>query len=68
LDPQITGSKTGKKTQIALNSNDKLFTNIRDLNFSVLGNYLNKKAKEIEEYYNVSSGSSAKIYSTLATT
>ncbi len=40
-----------KKAKIALNSNDKLYSDLRDLNFSVIGPLLNKKAKEIDEYY-----------------
>eukprot|EP01114_Cavostelium_apophysatum_P016053 TRINITY_DN4505_c0_g1_i1.p1 TRINITY_DN4505_c0_g1~~TRINITY_DN4505_c0_g1_i1.p1 ORF type:complete len:397 (-),score=119.29 TRINITY_DN4505_c0_g1_i1:26-1216(-) len=52
LDPEIVGSqKGGKNVKVALNSNDKLFMDIRNLNFSVLLPILNKKAKEIDEYY-----------------
>lgn len=54
LDPEIVGNpQGGKKAKIPLNSNDKLYSVIRDLNFSVLGPFLNKKAKEIDEYYRV---------------
>jgi len=52
LDPSFFGNdKGGKKLKTALNSNDKLYAQIRDLNFSVLGPFLNRKAKEIDEYY-----------------
>jgi hypothetical protein len=39
--------------KIPLNSNDRLYSDLRDLNFTVVGPRLNKKAKEIDEYYNV---------------
>lgn len=57
LDPELVGkaeeaSKKGiKKIKTPLNSNDKLFAFLRDVNFGVLGPLLNKKAKEIDEYY-----------------
>eukprot|EP01102_Stenamoeba_stenopodia_P011988 TRINITY_DN372_c0_g1_i1.p1 TRINITY_DN372_c0_g1~~TRINITY_DN372_c0_g1_i1.p1 ORF type:complete len:619 (+),score=176.59 TRINITY_DN372_c0_g1_i1:181-2037(+) len=41
----------GKKVKTVLNSNAKLYAEIRDLGFSVLGPLLNKKAKHIDEYY-----------------
>lgn len=40
-----------KKVKTPLNSNDKLFRDIRDLNFSVVGPRLNEKAKVIDKYY-----------------
>eukprot|EP01122_Echinamoeba_exundans_P013588 TRINITY_DN5959_c0_g1_i1.p1 TRINITY_DN5959_c0_g1~~TRINITY_DN5959_c0_g1_i1.p1 ORF type:complete len:685 (-),score=163.48 TRINITY_DN5959_c0_g1_i1:50-2104(-) len=40
-----------KKLKTPLNSNDKIFRDIRDLNFSVVGPILNQKAKMIDEYY-----------------
>jgi len=54
VDPEIIGGQKHpekKKQKVALNSSDKLFAVLRDLNFSVLGPILNKKAKEIDEYY-----------------
>ena len=39
--------------KIPINSNDRLYADLRDLNFTVVGPRLNKKAKEIDEYYNV---------------
>jgi len=57
LDPDLVGkaeeaAKKGiKKVKTPLNSNDKLFSFLRDVNFGVLGPLLNKKAKEIDEYY-----------------
>jgi hypothetical protein len=49
----VGGQKTGKKMKVPLNSNDKLFTDIRDANFSTVLPILNRKAKEIDEYYKV---------------
>ncbi|KYQ94306.1 Sec1-like family protein [Tieghemostelium lacteum] len=40
-----------KKVPFPLHSNDKVYSEIRDTNFSVLSSHLNKKAKEIDEYY-----------------
>lgn len=54
LEPEIVGSKSTKNVKVPLNSNDKLYSEIRDLNFSVLGPLLNRKAKEIDQYYKVS--------------
>ena len=56
VDPEIVGAtSTGtgpvKKNKVPLNSNDRLYNELRDLNFSVVGPYLNRKAKEIDEYY-----------------
>ncbi len=52
VEPEIVGQpKGGKKVKIVLNSNDKLYSEIRDLNFTVIGPMLNKKAKFIDEYY-----------------
>ncbi|EGC32075.1 hypothetical protein DICPUDRAFT_155993 [Dictyostelium purpureum] len=42
---------TGKKVPFPLHSNDKVYSEIRDTNFSVLSGLLNKKAKDIDEYY-----------------
>jgi vacuolar protein sorting-associated protein 33A len=41
----------GKKVKHPLNSNDQLYSELRDLNFSALGPVLNRKAKEIDDYY-----------------
>lgn len=54
VDPDIAGAtnvQAGKKVKIPLNSNDKLYDEIRNMNFSQLGQFLNRKAKEIDEYY-----------------
>jgi hypothetical protein len=40
-----------KKVKTPLNSNDKIFRDVRDLNFTVVGPILNQKAKLIDEYY-----------------
>jgi len=62
LEPEFLGlseealkkaKEEGKKIKTPLNSNDKLYSQLRDLNFAVLGPLLNKKAKEIDEYYKV---------------
>lgn len=56
LDPAILGQKgAAKKVKIVLNGNDKFFGEIRDLNFSVLGPLLHRKAKEVAETFNVKS-------------
>ncbi|OBZ88579.1 Vacuolar protein sorting-associated protein 33A [Choanephora cucurbitarum] len=55
-----TGSSAGlnappaapiKKKKYVLNSSDKLFSQLRDQNFAVVGNMLNKIAKRINENY-----------------
>eukprot|EP01117_Protostelium_nocturnum_P018631 TRINITY_DN7835_c0_g2_i5.p1 TRINITY_DN7835_c0_g2~~TRINITY_DN7835_c0_g2_i5.p1 ORF type:complete len:478 (-),score=128.99 TRINITY_DN7835_c0_g2_i5:569-2002(-) len=61
LDPQITAStavkkdnpseSANKKGKHPLNANDKVYSTLRDLNFNSVGPLLNKKAKEIDEYY-----------------
>jgi hypothetical protein len=53
LDPIILGQKGAKKVKIVLNGNDKFFGEIRDLNFSVLGPLLHRKAKEVADTFNV---------------
>lgn len=54
VDPEVLGNPKGpKKMKIPINSNDRLYADLRDLNFTVVGPRLNKKAKEIDEYYNV---------------
>ncbi|CAG8747928.1 7256_t:CDS:2, partial [Funneliformis caledonium] len=42
-----------KKKKIALNSSDKLFVQLRDMNFAVVGGVLNRVAKRINEDYEV---------------
>eukprot|EP00163_Fabomonas_tropica_P032762 TRINITY_DN8359_c0_g1_i1.p1 TRINITY_DN8359_c0_g1~~TRINITY_DN8359_c0_g1_i1.p1 ORF type:complete len:600 (+),score=140.03 TRINITY_DN8359_c0_g1_i1:778-2577(+) len=51
LEPEVLGQSGVKKVKTPLNSNDKLYSEIRDLNFSVLGPLLNKKATYISENY-----------------
>ena len=43
--------KDGKRRKIPLNSNDPVFKDIRDANFSAVGNMLNKKAVYLDENY-----------------
>jgi hypothetical protein len=49
-----TSTAAGKKKKYVLNSSDKLFSQLRDKNFAVVGGMLNKIAKRINENYEVS--------------
>lgn len=49
-----TAGQPGKKKKQVLNSSDKLFSELRDQNFTVVGGMLNKLAKRINEDYAVS--------------
>eukprot|EP01124_Arcella_intermedia_P019847 TRINITY_DN2719_c0_g1_i1.p1 TRINITY_DN2719_c0_g1~~TRINITY_DN2719_c0_g1_i1.p1 ORF type:complete len:636 (+),score=141.62 TRINITY_DN2719_c0_g1_i1:60-1967(+) len=52
IDPKAENKDPSRQRMtILLNSNDKTFLKLRDLNFSVVGKLLNQKAKEIEEFY-----------------
>jgi len=61
LDPQILGTvavkkenaapEPTKKQKVPLNSSDRVYTALRDINFNGVGPLLNKKATEIAEYY-----------------
>lgn len=44
--------------KIPLNCNDKVYHEVRDMNFSQIGPFLNRKAKEIDEYYKSRHGAS----------
>ncbi len=44
-------SVPGKKKKVPLNGGDKLFEELRDLNFAVVGGLLNKVAKRINADY-----------------
>ncbi|KAF8941229.1 hypothetical protein BGZ58_001033 [Dissophora ornata] len=46
-----SGSAPGKKKKVPLNGGDKLFGELRDLNFAVVGGLLNKVAKRINADY-----------------
>uniref|UniRef100_A0A7S4KP01 Vacuolar protein sorting-associated protein 33A n=1 Tax=Paramoeba aestuarina TaxID=180227 RepID=A0A7S4KP01_9EUKA len=48
--PQTTRNGT---VSTPLNANDMMYSLIRDLNFAVLGPFLNGKAKEIRDYYKI---------------
>lgn len=50
-----------KKKKYVLNSSDKLFGQLRDQNFAVVGGMLNKIAKRINENYEVSSTSVSRL-------
>jgi hypothetical protein len=47
----MTQAERMKKMKVPLNSNDAVFTDVRDLNFARVGPNLNEKARIIEEYY-----------------
>ncbi|RZC60943.1 hypothetical protein C5167_022701 [Papaver somniferum] len=53
LDASIMGNQLqeGKKTKVPLNSSDKLFKETRDLNFGVVLQVLNQKAKDMRQDY-----------------
>uniref|UniRef100_A0A6B2KZZ3 Uncharacterized protein n=1 Tax=Arcella intermedia TaxID=1963864 RepID=A0A6B2KZZ3_9EUKA len=52
LDPKTENKEPpGKKLKTPLNSNDRLFSDIRDLNFASVGPHLHAKAKLIDEHY-----------------
>ncbi|KAF9403342.1 hypothetical protein BGZ94_004644, partial [Podila epigama] len=46
-----SGAAPGKKKKVPLNGGDKLFGELRDLNFAVVGGLLNKVAKRINADY-----------------
>jgi hypothetical protein len=50
-DKPLTQAEKMKKIKVPLNSNDAIFSDVRDLNFARVGPNLNEKAKIIEEYY-----------------
>jgi len=50
-DKPMTAAERAKKLKVPLNSNDAIFSDIRDLNFARVGPNLNEKARIIEEYY-----------------
>jgi hypothetical protein len=52
--PPPPSSMPAKKKKYVLNSSDKLFSQLRDQNFAVVGGMLNKIAKRINENYEVS--------------
>ena len=47
--PSTDASAAGKKVKVALNSNDKVFADLRDLNFSVVGSALKKRALALQQ-------------------
>lgn len=47
----LSAAERAKKMKVPLNSNDAIFTDVRDLNFARVGPNLNEKARIIEEYY-----------------
>jgi hypothetical protein len=50
---QTSSQHQTKKKKIALNSGDRLFAQLRDMNFAVVGGFLNRIAKRINEDYEV---------------
>ncbi|XP_028788975.1 vacuolar protein-sorting-associated protein 33 homolog [Neltuma alba] len=51
LDSSIMGQQEGKKMKVPLNSSDKLFKEIRDLNFEVVVQILRQKATSMKQDY-----------------
>uniref|UniRef100_A0A6N2M0W2 Uncharacterized protein n=1 Tax=Salix viminalis TaxID=40686 RepID=A0A6N2M0W2_SALVM len=52
LDPSIMGvQQEGKKIKVPLNSSDKLFKELRDLNFEVVAQVLRQKATSMKQDY-----------------
>lgn len=51
LPPEISGNKDGKKMKIPLNSGDRLYAEIRDMNFAAVGPLLAQRAKSISQQY-----------------
>lgn len=51
-DPKKPAPPPNKKIKTPMNSNDKLYSEVRDLNFSVLPSVLIRKAKELAEFEN----------------
>jgi len=54
VDPKVLNKekiKPGAKKKFALNSDDKIYQEIRDLNLRAVSPFLNKKAKAIDQYY-----------------
>ncbi|KAI9496391.1 Sec1-like protein [Zychaea mexicana] len=49
--PPAAPNQSGKKKKYVLNASDKLFSQLRDQNFAVVGGMLNKIAKRINENY-----------------
>lgn len=48
-----SSNQPAKKKKYVLNASDKLFSQLRDQNFAVVGGMLNKIAKRINENYEV---------------
>ncbi|CAG8454859.1 10426_t:CDS:10, partial [Paraglomus occultum] len=51
--PPPPAQPAAKKKKVALNSSDKLFGQLRDVNFAVVGGMLNRVARRINEDYEV---------------
>eukprot|EP00761_Pharyngomonas_kirbyi_P014772 gb/GECH01014802.1/.p1 GENE.gb/GECH01014802.1/~~gb/GECH01014802.1/.p1 ORF type:complete len:599 (+),score=157.21 gb/GECH01014802.1/:1-1797(+) len=50
-NPNPPTNKDGKPMPVMMNSNDKVFAEVRDLNFSAVGSRLNNKTTELGENY-----------------
>eukprot|EP00026_Physarum_polycephalum_P014605 Phypoly_transcript_15142.p1 GENE.Phypoly_transcript_15142~~Phypoly_transcript_15142.p1 ORF type:complete len:119 (+),score=22.58 Phypoly_transcript_15142:263-619(+) len=48
--PATPNTPISKKVKIPLNGNDKVYSEIRNMNISQVGGALNKKAKELKAY------------------
>ena len=52
LPPRIAPADgKGKKIKVELNSGDKLYSEIRDMNFSYVGELLSRRAKNLSREY-----------------
>ncbi|CAN6438668.1 unnamed protein product [Victoria cruziana] len=51
LEGSVMGVQGGKKMKVPLNSSDKLYKEIRDLNFEVVGQVLRQKATSMKQDY-----------------
>lgn len=47
-------SQSGKKRTVVLDSSDKLYEDLRDTNFAIVGNLLNKVSRRLQADYEVS--------------
>lgn len=50
-DKPLTQAERMKKVKVPLNSNDNIYSDVRDMNFARVGPNLNEKARLIEEFY-----------------
>lgn len=51
MEPPSASSSTAKPTKVKLDSSDELFEKLRDMNFAVVGNTLNRVARRLDNDY-----------------